>query len=542
MNLIFLLLNSALAGPVLDVRDPVAVPLPAEGVLLAHGIAGPEVVVVGSGGAWVLDLASGTAVTVVLPGLHAGLGWDARGSGLDDLLLCGDDGVFLAAAAADGFSDPVLLDASPCEALAPYSDGFVSAGADVRILSSEGTFLSSPGMTLEGPPLLATGPGALDAAWVGGSSVWDLGAWGVSSLAMGGTIAGMANVNGVVVVSLSDLAVLRTLDGGTSTLEAVPGRIAAGDLDGDGLSDVVVLYPEDGLLDVRPGDGGLRTRVAAPLDATALAVGDLDGDACDDLAWLDPQDGALSLATVSDCLPKVDTGGDTGSGAETGGETGTACVVTVDGPDWVDEGDPVTLHPHAEDCDVAYWDVSISDTRLLSQDVWDAEWEYTAWDNGEVDVTVRAMDAVGHVEGTASTDLSISNVPPTLDLPYHWFVDDFSDGNLRIRLGESYTDQFSYEDPGADTVTFTSTGNPPGWALAPDGALVVGTVVMGSWDVDVTVTDDDGGSSTETLTLIVDDGSCDSGLGCDGCCSSSSALMGVGAFGLLLRRRRIRRP
>ncbi len=118
--------------------------------------------------------------------------------------------------------------------------------------------------------------------------------------------------------------------------------------------------------------------------------------------------------------------------------------------------------------------------------------------------TVRAVITDkdgGSTERT--TDIEVQNAPPVVSVP--------ADANLTF--GDRFSDTFSFTDPGDDTWTaVVSINDRPGGTFFINGSAVSkGVDIPLTWDayhagintVTVIVTDDDGGTDTETFTITV---------------------------------------
>jgi hypothetical protein len=142
-------------------------------------------------------------------------------------------------------------------------------------------------------------------------------------------------------------------------------------------------------------------------------------------------------------------------------------------------------------------------------------------DDGEYEVELTLEDATGETRVVTRT-VEVANVAP--------FLDEV-DPKRKLRDGRERRLEALFHDPGDDTVQVS-------WEF-DDGTVATGTIVehafdgVGPHEVIVTLTDEDGGETVETVTLDVRKRGC----GCDG---------GGGAWGLsavvalLALRRRLR--
>jgi PKD repeat protein len=164
---------------------------------------------------------------------------------------------------------------------------------------------------------------------------------------------------------------------------------------------------------------------------------------------------------------------------------------------WLDEtateGDTVELV-------ASFSDPGILDTHTIAWDFGDGETEidtltptHVYTDNGIYEVTLTVTDNDG-ASTSSSLQVTVNNAAPTIiDLT----------GDTEIEEGDLATFSAAASDPGNDTLTYT-------WNLG-DGAQISGTEVTiskrwfedGEYDLNLTVTDDDGASATRTLTISV---------------------------------------
>lgn len=114
--------------------------------------------------------------------------------------------------------------------------------------------------------------------------------------------------------------------------------------------------------------------------------------------------------------------------------------------------------------------------------------EYAYGDNGTFTATLTVDD--GTDEGTASATITVNNVAPTVD----------AGGNATIDEGSRYTFDGTYEDPGFDDV-LTVVWDFGNGVQSDEGTYTYAD--QGTFTVSLTVSDDDGGTDTDTITATV---------------------------------------
>jgi hypothetical protein len=149
------------------------------------------------------------------------------------------------------------------------------------------------------------------------------------------------------------------------------------------------------------------------------------------------------------------------------------------------------------------------------------------------------------VLGTVDASFDVANVPPVRWTPDYadgcGSSEPFGavDGERTFYVGQTLTDELSYEDVAADPITLTVAGGPPN--LTVDGTtlrFVAGPEDVGDWDVTLTASDGDGGTATDTVTLHVRPAW---ERGCGGCCCPTGSSLGA-ALAFAAARRRPSRP
>ncbi len=187
------------------------------------------------------------------------------------------------------------------------------------------------------------------------------------------------------------------------------------------------------------------------------------------------------------------------------GVGGTAPTVTLGAGTTINEGDTYASSGSFTDPDVGdswtatvdYGDgTGVQPLALNADQTFDLSHLYA--DNGDFDVTVAITDSFG-LTGTQTTHVTVDNVAPavTLGMPSAVAVDSV------FALGGSFT------DPGDDTWSATvdyGDGTPSlALSLAADHTFQLSHAYQsaGSFNVVVTVSDDDGGAGTASVTEVV---------------------------------------
>jgi MYXO-CTERM domain-containing protein len=164
-----------------------------------------------------------------------------------------------------------------------------------------------------------------------------------------------------------------------------------------------------------------------------------------------------------------------------------APIVTAGDDRTIDEGQTITLlgtvdDPGFDDDLTIAWTFGNGGTSEELQP------SYAYGDNGTFTATLSVDD--GTDTGTDTATITVNNVAPTVD----------AGGNATIDEGSRYTFNGTYEDPGFDDVLTVL------WDFGNDVTSDEGTYTygdQGTYTVSLTVTDDDGGSDTDTITATV---------------------------------------
>lgn len=491
---------SLVSGPGVPLlTTPVDAAVDARGLVVVDGV----VLAIVDGTGAILDGLAHDAVRVAL--------YDVDGDGLDDVVTCGPSGVGYLPWVA-GLGAPVALDGSPCQELATHAGGIAAAGVDVLLLD-EGYYGPVPTVIPAGltAPRLAASDDAVAWADAGASAWWERDAYGVSSHVVGTGVVDLAvSPDGFWVAEpavLSDPAQTRTP---TST----PVALDAADVDGDGISDLIVAY--SGLAGVLLADGS--PELTLPATGFLLGAGDLDGDGCAEVMFADA--GLPGIATIeeADCDPDAD--GD-GHGRDTDCNDADPAVFpgaveacdTLDNdcdglvdepgnlslsaePALVREGDEVVITASADGCTdglAPLW--TVVPERVLDCALSGLIATCTARDNAVARVTFEVTS------GSVATTVPIANESPRLVLPR-----GLQDGLLEMDVGESWSQDIGVEDPGDDSHTFALAGTyDADIRISPWGELAVNPRNEGSFRFDISVADDDGGLDKVAVVLEVRD-------------------------------------
>jgi PKD repeat protein/DNA/RNA endonuclease G (NUC1) len=167
-------------------------------------------------------------------------------------------------------------------------------------------------------------------------------------------------------------------------------------------------------------------------------------------------------------------------------------ITQLTGDTEINEGDRASFSATASDAgndELTYtWNFGDDSETVIGQDV-----GHIFTDNGEYTVTTTVTDSDG-ASTTQSLDVKVNNVAPTIIK---------IEGERTIDEGDTTSLTASTTDPGDDSLIYT-------WNLA-DGTQVKGENVTvtqtffedGKYDLNLTVTDDDGATATQTVTITV---------------------------------------
>lgn len=227
-----------------------------------------------------------------------------------ELAVCGADGLFLLPTRYRGVMDGERLSESPCLGVAltyvAEDPRLVTVGTEatqVWARTSEGWAVVE---TLSGEPdtdrvLIAAAPQE-SVAWAvpGQPGLREWSAYGLSTVATGGVVRGLAHWDGRWVWTVEGEAVV--LDATRRRFEVAPdpSRLASGTLLADGTDELLVLHPSRGLAEWVTAPEQRTGKVAVLPGASELVVGLLDDDDCGDLATA-TVDGAVWIVRGEDC-------------------------------------------------------------------------------------------------------------------------------------------------------------------------------------------------------------------------------------------------
>ena len=513
----------------LSAEAPIALPDLPVAIAVARRPEGDRLVVSSAAATDVVGL-DGTSLGSFAPTTGA-LPYDLDGDGFDDLVTCGDAGLDLLVWSAAMPGAPSNLDPASCAALVTEAvagaDGIGVAGDEGVTLwawNGTGSFVGPTATDLPGGGTvrLAARDANLAAAGVGDTTLAELGSRGVSNLALGGTLADVLDTPGSWLVALSDLRVLRDLEGADTARGAEPVRLLRADLAVDGLDELVIL--ETSQVEVVAGDGSGMVQAALPTPGDALVAVDVNGDGCPDLVVADAISAQLDVLRTGHCPVAPDGDGDgvsVGDGdcddtnaAVDPGATDRCngidddCDGVVDEPgaplltalDEVPEGDAFLAWAATDGCDPGLtWTWTDPTGALATCTVTGAEVDCRALDDGELPLHADATDTEGTLVYSIDGAITIRNVDPSMILPGF-----LADGELVMDVGEEYDGAFTGTDPGTDTLTFSATGGPDFFQVSPSGNVVINALSPGSWDIRIAVSDEDGGETATTVLYEVD--------------------------------------
>lgn len=116
--------------------------------------------------------------------------------------------------------------------------------------------------------------------------------------------------------------------------------------------------------------------------------------------------------------------------------------------------------------------------------------------------TVACVGSSADLTVNGAAGINVNNVPPTIA------VSSLPNG----AVGSAYAAAITGTDPAnppiasgiQDTFTWSATGTPPGLSVEPSTGVVFGTPTMaGTFSLTVTVRDDDGGSTSRAVSLVI---------------------------------------
>jgi len=247
---------------------------------------GPLLMAVGPARTWIVQ---GEQITTLPLGGHAIVGGRA-----DQAFVCTDQGLVQVRRQPDGAWAGSAAVSEPCRALAvlPPVDSaqrLLLAGSDLRIrtLSDSGDATERRlELPLQGWPVLAVDGKRFAVVTEGGQALLEEGPWGTSSLATGGPVGGLAAGASSWTWSLPDQDVLVDVTRRRLDVAPGPGALAHGDVDGDGLRDLLVAHPDHPVLGLVRGGSREEQALPAPTGIRRLSAANLDQDACDEVVIL----------------------------------------------------------------------------------------------------------------------------------------------------------------------------------------------------------------------------------------------------------------
>ena len=297
------------------------VPARAEVADLNGGLA---IVATAPSGTWVLHPQTGRILASAPRGGNDLALADINGDKWIDILLCADDGIWQIPLVSTGLGAPVRLASQRCGEFELVEKteglGLVSASdqAYVWSFSPEGK-LSKPeviGERLAGAPLVA-GRGARFAVMGRDDQrVLENSEFGRSSFATGGRVGGLAAGERGWSWTLPEAGVVTDVTRRRVQVAPNPGSLASGDLDGDGVLELLVEHSSIGFLGIIAADKDEERLVRVPGAPRNIQVVDIDGDRCGELVYVQP--GLSSVTVVPGVCPAPEATAPVGPATPTG--------------------------------------------------------------------------------------------------------------------------------------------------------------------------------------------------------------------------------
>ncbi len=515
--------------------------------------------------------------------------------------VCGDQGL-TAFAIADGLEAQGALSSEPCERLRlaerEGASALVAVSPDLlQIVDLDGVLLDERALALGASPLLATRAGLVAWSEVGHSSFDELTEEGSVAVEAGGVLSWLAGRDGAWVWALSDSPGLHTADGEERQLRGAPERFFLTEVDGDGLEDIVLVYPSLGQVGVFTSVEGRERVLWLPEQPGPVALADLNGDGCQDIILGDAAAGTATVWATEGCGEPQDRDGDGVTDADGDCDDADPAVypgaeelcdgidndcdgevdelvlrlellVDLDGEDWdwdqeslsgwCAEGGSARLTATLEegcgggqeDFELDFWyDFASQEAHCRTVNVDELRCDFI--DDAEADLGVGALAEGGKTYAIEQTcSLRVVNVAPRLrgSGGCGSVVVDTALSTITIDNGADIHYQLSAYDPGDDVISFAASGGPPGMAIS-EGGLVTYTSDYeeeGAWPLKLVVSDEDGGVRTyEVVVRVVDEEpwldldfseACSSD-GSDWCCGGSAGFLLPPLLLLWIRRR-----